>query len=156
MAISGCRSFSQSLFWTRRGRKPQGAETTKKHQLYPVVKVRGSGAEPPAPVWAPCWQWKSGILCIKCAKFPTPSTPPSPEPSAWPGYFNHWLYLYLYSKICQIRYRSGSQIRCGNLVSEVGSEIRGGGAEIPRDPLSLTPACVATMPFMYVWMVRRW
>jgi len=49
----------------------------------PVVERR---AQPPASVSAPCCYWKSVLLCIKCAKFPTSSTPPSPEPPCltWP------------------------------------------------------------------------
>jgi len=67
--------------------------------------ARGSA---PAPVWVPLpavawgWGWAPGvnetmvlsmlktvILCSKCAKFPTPSKPPSPEPPVWPDHFNH-------------------------------------------------------------------
>jgi len=64
-----------------------GMVNAGKPSRHAVVKVRG--AQPPATVWASCCWWKSVILCIKCAKFPTHRRLRPLSPPAWRGYFNH-------------------------------------------------------------------
>ena len=56
---------------------------------WPVVKVRGPWGSAPFSGLSPLLLIKkSVILCIKCAKFPPPSTPPSHDPTRT-GHFNY-------------------------------------------------------------------
>ena len=63
----------------------RGKTLVLRHNYTPVVKVRGQGglqggSAPCSGLSPPAVDEKSVILCIKCVKFPTPSTPPFPEP----------------------------------------------------------------------------